>query len=252
MPARVATNNPTEVQTAAVDAAFAALRTYDWGGSRAALLPLDQAVAAAHASRAARAELEQRLLSALRNATSVPAREYLCSQLAVIGGKRSVAPLAEWLADPQLATAARHALEAIADPSAVKALRRALFQLRGREKIGVITSLGVKRDADSVPALARLLEDADLETVGAAAWALGEIATPAAGRALADWLAVAPSALRAGAAAAALACAERLAAARHRAEAVALCRALSDPAFPQHVRAAAARILQAVPGNPRR
>ncbi|MDW8308845.1 MAG: hypothetical protein RMK20_05675, partial [Verrucomicrobiales bacterium] len=71
-----------------MDAAFAALQTYDWGSSRAALLPLDEAVGAAHGSRATREALERRLLDALRRATSVPAREYICCQLALVGSKR--------------------------------------------------------------------------------------------------------------------------------------------------------------------
>lgn len=232
---------PEPVANDAVDAAFAALQSYDWGSSRAALLPLDQAVAAAHRSPNARQALEQRLLSALRTARSVPAREYLCSQLAILGGKRSIAPLAELLAEPTLATAARHALEAIPDASAAKALRRTLTRVTGREKTGVIISLGVKRDAGSVPALAKLLEDADPQIADAAAWALGEIATSAAARALARWLAGAGASRCAGAAAA-LTCAERLAAAGRRAEADALCRLLLGASFPGHVRAAAERI----------
>ncbi|MCX8091591.1 MAG: HEAT repeat domain-containing protein, partial [Verrucomicrobiae bacterium] len=217
-------NTRHKTSDAAVDAALGALQTYDWGSSRAALLPLDEAVAAAHGSRATREALERRLLDALRRATSVPAREYLCSQLALIGGKRSVAPLAERLAAPQLATAARHALEAIPDSSAVRALRRALPRLSGREKIGVITSLGVKRDAGSISALTKLLSEAEPQIADAAAWALGEIATPAAARALVRGLARAPAERRAHASAAALTCAERLAAAGHRGEVEALCR----------------------------
>jgi HEAT repeat protein len=245
MPAAAAPDTaPNEVSNAAVDAAFAALRAYDWGSSRAVLLPLDQAVAAAHATPAAREAMEQRLLTALRASPAVPAREYLCSQLALLGGKKSVPPLAALLGHPELATAARHALESIPHPHALKALRRALPKLSGREKTGVIISLGVKRDAASVAALAKLLADADPQTARAAAWALGEIATPAAARALGRWLSAAGADPRADAADAVLTCAERLAAAGRRAEAQTLCRALTRSSFPEHVRAAAERALK--------
>ncbi len=250
-----ATPNPTPTRNATtgsdrrgavadpeLETAFAALRNYDWGSSRAALLPLDRAVAAAHASAAARRSLEKRLLDALQTATSVPAREYICAQLAVIGSRRSVPALERLLAEPALNTAARNALEAIPDPQTLKALRRALPRLPQREQIGVITSLGVKRDAAAVSALAKLLETAAAPVAEAAAWALGRIATPAAARALLRWLAQ-PGASPA-AADSALACAARLLADGRRAEAETLCRGLQAERWPAGVRRAAEQMLE--------
>ena len=69
-------------------------------------------------------------------------------------------------------------------PEAAQALRDALPKLDGALKIGVIGSLGVRRDAASVPALAALLGDADAAIAAAAACALGDIGTPDAAKAL--------------------------------------------------------------------
>src|SRR6185295_17031424 len=90
----------------------------------------------------------------------------------------------------------RYGLETIPDASVDDALREALAKLGGRPRIGVIGSLGVRRDARAVGPIARLLDDADAETVGTAARALGKIGTEEAARALAAKLEGAPAAVR--------------------------------------------------------
>ena len=50
--------------------------------------------------------------------------------------------------------------------------------------MGVIGSLGVRRDAKAVDAMAKLLTGADAEVAQAAARALGNIGTPEAAKAL--------------------------------------------------------------------
>jgi len=89
----------------------------------------------------------------------------------------AVPALAALLADEKLAHMARYALEPIPGPEVDAILRKALGQLKGRLLVGVIGSIGVRRDAQAVGALVGLLKDPDTEVQQAAARALGMIAT---------------------------------------------------------------------------
>jgi len=107
-----------------------------------------------------------------------------CRQLAIIGGKDSIAPLAALLGDEKLSHMARYALEPNPDPAVSEALREALGKVKGGALVGVIGSLGVRRDAKAVPSLAKLLNDSDAVVARAAARALGSIGNARAATAL--------------------------------------------------------------------
>ena len=115
----------------------------------------------------------------LKRTRSTPA-----GKLAIIGGKDSIAPLAALLGDEKLSHNARYALERNPDPAVDEALRDALGKVKGRPLVGVITSVGVRRDAKAVPALAKLLSDSDAVVARAAARAMGSIGTAEAANAL--------------------------------------------------------------------
>ena len=142
-----------------LDKAFETLKTYDWGTDRNLLKPIDDAVVASHGNAAARKELETRLAAVLTTGVSRDAKDFVCRKLMVIGTAESVPTLAGLLADKDLSHMARYALERIPAPEAAQAMRDALPKLNGALKVGVIGSLGVRRDAASVPALAALLAD---------------------------------------------------------------------------------------------
>ncbi len=107
-----------------------------------------------------------------------------CMRLAVIGGKDAVPPMAALLSHPQLSNYARFGLEPNPDPSADTVLRAALGQVKGRLLAGVVTSIGVRRDAKAADSLAKLLNDSDNDVAGAAAAALARIGGPVATTAL--------------------------------------------------------------------
>ncbi len=220
--------------------AFAALTSYDRGSGRGALLPIDEAVRASLGDKSARKELESRLVTALKAGGSVVAREYICSKLAVIGSAFCVPALAELLPDLRLATAARTVLEAVPAPRAATALRDSLSRLHGVQKLGVIHSLGSRRDTGSVRALILLLAEPEPDIVAAAAAALGDIASTKAAKALRSFLAKAPQEVGPRVADAVLACAEGLLGGGRKAGAKALYQALLIPTQPAHVRSAAA------------
>jgi HEAT repeat protein len=103
-----------------------------------------------------------------------------CRQLSVIGTRDALPVLVPLLADEKLSHMARYAMETMPDPAVNAALREALTVVRGKPLVGVIGSLGVRRDSQAVPALGRLLAHTDPEVAQAAARALGSIGNPAA------------------------------------------------------------------------
>jgi HEAT repeat protein len=107
-----------------------------------------------------------------------------CRQLGIIGTKKAVAPLAALLGDEKLSHMARYGLEPIPDPAVDKAFRDARGKLKRRPLVGVIGSIGVRRDAKAVPALARLQHNSDRDVAQAASRALGSIGTSDASKAL--------------------------------------------------------------------
>jgi len=223
-----------------LDKAFEALRTYDWGADRNLLNPIEEAVIATRDDLAARQELEARLAAVLRTEVSRDAKDYVCRKLMQIGSAASVPALAALLPEPDLSHMARFALERIPAPEAAQALRDALPQLSGALKIGVISSLGARRDTASVPTLAALLADADATIVRSAADALGDIRTAKAAQAL---TAARPAGAEVKVAAidAQLASAEQLLADGQKAEALTIYKSFFGPDQPKYVRLAATR-----------
>jgi HEAT repeat protein len=88
------------------------------------------------------------------------------------------------LGDEQLSHNARYALQMNPDPAVDEALRNALGKVKGRPLVGVIHTVGYRRDAKAVDALAGLLGDSNTMAAGAAARALGSIGNAEAAKAL--------------------------------------------------------------------
>lgn len=106
---------------------------------------------------------------------SIYAKAKACQRLAVVGDKAAVPALAALLGDEHLSTYARFGLEPINDPSVDDALRAALEKVKGRQLIGVIHSIGKRRDTKAIGALSRFLQDENPEIARAAEFALARI-----------------------------------------------------------------------------
>ena len=91
------------------------------------------------------AEQEKKLVAVLKSNASEKEKADACRELARIGTKDAVAPLAALLPDEKLSHMARYGLETIPSPAVDEALRDAAGKLRGRQLVGVIGSLGVRR-----------------------------------------------------------------------------------------------------------
>ena len=93
---------------------------------------------------------QRQLIDILQSDAPAAKKAITCKQLAVYGTADAVPALAPLLTDAELASWARIALEVIPDPTADEALRAAMEKVDGRLLVGVINSIGVRRDAAAV------------------------------------------------------------------------------------------------------
>ena len=236
------------VMAQTLDEAFAALPAYKLGDSRKTLDVITQEVTKSYADAKARAALSARLAAVLATNASHDAKDFVLRQLYVTATKSEIPAVAKFLTDEKLSHMARYVLEAMAMPEADAAMRAALAQTTGKLRIGMINSLGNRRDAASAGAIIALLNDA--EAGPAAAAALGKIATPEAIAALKAQLNAPNAILKDAAADAYLLSADALLAAGKKADAAAIYTQMRDAGQPRRVQVAALRgLVQADPAK---
>ena len=188
------------------------------------------------------AEKAREAISVLKSEAVPEEKALACKRLAVYGKSDAIPVLALLLSDEKLASWARIALEAIPGRAADKALRDAMGTLQGKLLVGVINSIGVRRDAKAVSALAAKLKDADGEAAAAAAVALGRIGGDKAVKVLQQSLARAQAGTRSAAAQGCVLCAEQFLAEKKFAKAVKLYDTVRKANLPKQ------RILEATRG----
>ncbi|MCX7047393.1 MAG: HEAT repeat domain-containing protein [Candidatus Sumerlaeota bacterium] len=187
-------------------------------------------------------EQEAKLIAVLKSDAAQKEKADACRELSHVGTKDAVPALVALLGDEKMSHMARYGLETIPDASVDEALRAALGKLKGRLLVGVIGSIGVRKDAKAVDALAKFIKDSDADVAQAAARALGKIGDSAAAKALDGALAGVPAANQLAVCEGMFRCAEALAAKGQKDEALAIydkLRALKDAL--QQVRAGALR-----------
>jgi HEAT repeat protein len=162
-----------------------------------------------------------------------------CQRAGELGAKEAVPALSALLSNERLSVYARYGLEPIADPSVDEALRAALSKLKGNLLIGVINSIGKRRDSKAGPALAKMVHGADAAVASAAAAALGNIGGASSAQVLQAALAKTSGMTRMAVADASLICAERLLADGKRDQALTLYASLSAADIPKPARLAA-------------
>jgi type 1 glutamine amidotransferase len=162
------------------------VKTYDWGQSREALTKLTDLVRKAYGSPAELKRIEKSMLELLRSDATRAGKQFICRKLSIIGTEESVPTLGAMLTDAKTSDMARYALERIPGAAVDEALRNALPKTTGKTRVGIINTLGQRRDSRAVRALRSLIRDSDPLTAGAAVAALGNIAGPRATRSLAQ------------------------------------------------------------------
>jgi HEAT repeat protein len=134
-----------------------------------------------------------------------------CKRLYMIGNREAIPALAAQLGEERMGHYARFALEPMPDPQVDVVFREALGNLQGPVLIGVLTSIGVRRDPEAVEPVAELMTNSDVDVARAACATLGTIS----GRRAAELLMAGQSRVAAEVrpvwARAALVCADRMA-----------------------------------------
>ncbi|MBL7221324.1 MAG: HEAT repeat domain-containing protein [Phycisphaerae bacterium] len=183
-----------------------------------------------------KAAKEKQLIETLKGKAPQAEKDLACRELQVIGTEACIDALAAMLTDVKLSHMARYALEPMPYPRASKVMRDALDKTSGPTKVGLLISLGFRRDAASAGVLTALLKDKDPAVAGASAAALGRIGTLEAAKALGAFRGSADKALQVIVAEASLTAAEQLAQAGKQDEAASICKELQADKWPAHVR----------------
>jgi HEAT repeat protein len=164
----------------AQDNPFEKLKTYDFQ-TYAPIEAIRKMIEEAGNDKVKTGDIETHLIGVLEApGATFAGKQEACRLLWIIGTARSVPALSEMLADPKQADIARYALERNPDPSAAKALRKALGTTKGTVLVGVINSEGDRGDADAVGALKAFTSSTDPLVSESAISALGKIGTPGA------------------------------------------------------------------------
>ena len=221
------------------DAALQRIAGYTFGQSREALVAVEKLTLAAARDPARRKQLATAMTRLLSSDAGLDCKRFLCRQLMLLGTAEEVPALAALLGDKDLSTAARFALARIPGDAPLAAMRQKMAKAPRDLLIGLINTLGERRDAKAVGPIAGHLVGADAVVAGACLDALGKIGGPAAVKAIAAAEGKLADELRAPLAGALLRCGESLLAAGNTAEAAAIYQKLSRRDQPEHVRTAA-------------
>jgi HEAT repeat protein len=218
------------------------VKTYDWGQSRAPLSEVSALIRKAHTSPEQLKQMEKNLLEVLVGADATYAgKQFVCRELSIIGTEQSVPALGAMLADEKMSDMARYALERIPGAAVDEALRNALGKTSGKTKVGIINSLGQRRDGKAVSVLGGLVGDSDQMVAGAALGSLGQIADAQATKVLADAKDKVTGKLQLVALDAYLKCADKLVAEGEKDQALAIYKELYKENQPKPIRTAALR-----------
>lgn len=177
---------PPTSRISGLDSALADLAKYDRGQEQAPLRRFEREMSLLGPSMQAAAEAERKMLPLLTGNAPLGAKDAVCRQLAAIGSEASVPALASLLAKKETAEMARYALEGIPGSAAISALRDRLANAPREEQLGIMMSLGRRKDEGAVTTLARLVKSSDASVAVAAANALGMIGSPTAQQGIAS------------------------------------------------------------------
>lgn len=155
-----------------LEATLAQIAKYDYDQGRQPLLALESIL-----HKLPAAEVEKRFADFLKSGATIAGKDYICRQLSLIGSPASVPVLAAMLDSAETVEMARYALERIPGDAALEALRNALPKAPDKAKPGIVNTLGLRRDARAVPAIAKLTGSSDRDLVNSATHALGKIAS---------------------------------------------------------------------------
>ena len=218
---------------------LAKIAVYDYGQSRESLLALRELVNASLDSPDLTVRIEKEMIAFLKSDATFAGKQFICEQLSIIGTEEAVPTLTKMLSDEKSYDIAFYALQRIPDPAVDIALRDALPKAERKVKIGIINSLGERRDGNAVGQLDQLVYDADPQIALSAAAALGKIADNSAMESLKKARSKTTGELRVSVLDAYLRCADNLLDLEYAVQAASVYRDMYDNEDLSHIRAAA-------------
>ncbi|MCH9022374.1 MAG: ThuA domain-containing protein, partial [Planctomycetes bacterium] len=151
------------------------IKSYEYGQSRISLTELSDLTRKTYGSHHLMRVIEHRLLEFLRSNATLASKQFVCRELSVIGTEASAPTLGGMLSESSTSDMARYALERIEGKAVGSVLRDALGQTSGKVRVGIVSTLGMRRDTKSAAALGRLIYSSDRMLAKAAVSALGRI-----------------------------------------------------------------------------
>lgn len=174
-----------KLDTAAVAALIDKVKEYDWTKSRTDLTALEEIIRSQSGNAENLRQIETLMQPLLAPEMAFAVKDFACRQLSVFATKQSVPALEKLLDDPKTEHLARYALERIDGPMVDRLFLVRLDTAQNSvAKVGIITSLGVRRCKDAVDVLSKIAIGYDKLSAHAAIASLGRIATPEAAAAL--------------------------------------------------------------------
>jgi HEAT repeat protein len=178
---------PIPAQTTSVDQAVAQVAKWEFDQNRQPLRTMSDLIAKAHGSAAETRNIERRFIELLQSDATLGGKDFVCKELSVMGSEASVPVLSGMLLEPKTAEIALYALERIPGQAADQALRDELPKVSvAKVRIGIVNTLGRRRDSGSVAALRPLAFGKEQVMAEPALFALAEIADAGAVQVLAE------------------------------------------------------------------
>jgi hypothetical protein len=176
-------------QAAALEPELRKIVGYRFGESREPLTAVQDMARSSAGSR--RLELERQFAMVLgMSEATFECKDFICRQLWLMGTKESIPALSKLLeSDARFGDMVRYALERNTDPLAAQALRAPLETAlktggfppeKSLFHLGLINSLGARKDAASITVLDRIVNGKDKDLAAAAVSAIGKIGGPRA------------------------------------------------------------------------
>ena len=236
-------------QTTNLDQVVAQVAKWEFDQNREPLRKMSDLIAKAHSSAAETRDIEKHFIELLQSNATLGSKDFVCKELSVMGSEASVPVLSSMLLKAKTVEMALYALARIPGPAADQALREKLPKISAvKVRIGIVNTLGRRRDSGSVTVLRTLAFGKEQATAEPALFALAEIADTGAVQALAEAQRKTSGALRLAAAAAYLKAADRRFERGDAQGSVRIYRELYAAGEPNAVRAQALRGLAAADG----
>ncbi len=164
------------------------LKTYKFGMNREPLEPILEAIKTTQNNSQKQEKLSKQLAEILPHC-SIDGKRFIARQLVVIGTPSIVPNIEPLLKNKETVDIACRILEQIPGKEATQSLIKALQQkeINDADKIGLINSLGRRKDSSALDILSKHLDDSSAEVQKSAIMAIGSIGGKEAGTILWSW-----------------------------------------------------------------